>query len=167
MVFSLKDLYNDSKEEKSKISIEFPLSFVKYNEKMGGVDLHNQHCNNVIPCIRSKKWTWCFFVRIIQATIGNSSVLHNNINPENKKGTLNIAMEVVDYFLDQFTKTRKNPKRKNVDSEYENVEHKIIQGIKRTCMMRIDGAVCSKRTEKFCSLCQLSLCQDHISTHVS
>ncbi|OXU25748.1 hypothetical protein TSAR_016911, partial [Trichomalopsis sarcophagae] len=47
-----------SKEVKSKIDIPFPNAFHLYNRFMGGVDVHDGHCNDVMPCIRSKKWTW-------------------------------------------------------------------------------------------------------------
>ena len=41
--------------EKSIQQILFPQAFSKYNTYMGGVDLHDQHCNALMPTIRSKK----------------------------------------------------------------------------------------------------------------
>jgi len=40
-----------SSKAKSKIDIPFPQAFHLYNRYMGGVDLHDGHCNNVIPSI--------------------------------------------------------------------------------------------------------------------
>ena len=43
--------------EKSKQPILFLQAFSKYNTYMGEVDLHDQHCNALMPTICSKKWT--------------------------------------------------------------------------------------------------------------
>ena len=60
--------------EKSKRQIPFPQAFSKYNSYMGGVDFHDQHCNALMPTIRSKKWTWCLFLRLIQAALSNATI---------------------------------------------------------------------------------------------
>ena len=44
---------------------------------MEGVDLHDGHCNNVLPSIHSKKWTWVVFTGLIQAFIVNALVIYN------------------------------------------------------------------------------------------
>ena len=46
-----------SSQTRSKVEIPFPKAFHLFNKFMGGVDLHDGHCNNVLPSIRSKKWT--------------------------------------------------------------------------------------------------------------
>ncbi|OXU17127.1 hypothetical protein TSAR_009615 [Trichomalopsis sarcophagae] len=61
-------------QESSKKSILFPHCFSMYNQHMGGVDLHDQHCNALMPTIRSKKWTWCLVLRLIQASLANATV---------------------------------------------------------------------------------------------
>lgn len=60
--------------ESSKKSILFPQVFSMYNTNMGGVDLHNQHCNASMPSIRSKKWKWCLILRLMQASLANATV---------------------------------------------------------------------------------------------
>jgi len=40
---------------RSKTEISFPQIFHLYNKFMRDVDIHNGHCNNVLPIIRSKK----------------------------------------------------------------------------------------------------------------
>lgn len=47
---------------------------------MGGVDIHDQYCSRVLPILRSKKWTWDIFERIIQSTVTNAVVLYNTAN---------------------------------------------------------------------------------------
>ena len=57
-VTPLLPLKSYSSQARSKVEIPFPKAFHLYNKFMGGVDLHDGHCNNVLPSIRSKKWTW-------------------------------------------------------------------------------------------------------------
>lgn len=90
-----------SAKDHSKKSIPFPNAFHVYNRFMGGVDLHDSHCNNVHTFIRSKKWTHVVFIRLIQAAVTNALVIHNLSNDESEKiGTKEIAMSVARHYLD-------------------------------------------------------------------
>jgi len=51
---------------------------------MGGVDLHDSHCNYLLPSFRSKKWTWVIFERLIQSAVTNVNVLSNSVRDERK-----------------------------------------------------------------------------------
>lgn len=62
-----------SSKKKSKVDIAFPNAFKTCNKFMGGVDLHDAHCSNLMPCIRSKKWTWVILMRLVQASIADSN----------------------------------------------------------------------------------------------
>ena len=66
-----------SSRARSKVEIPFPKAFHLYNKFMGGNDLHDRHWNNVLPSIRSKKWTRVVFMRLIQASIVNVLVIYN------------------------------------------------------------------------------------------
>jgi len=68
-----------SSQERTKVEIPFLKAFHFYNKFMGGVDLHNGHCNNVLPNICSKKWTWIVFMdmRLVQASIVNALMISN------------------------------------------------------------------------------------------
>ena len=83
--------------EKAKVDLPFPNAFTLYNKYMGGVDLHDAHCSNSMPCIRSKKWTWVMFFRLIQASIANATVLRNLVHDEKKVGTKDIWMEIAEF----------------------------------------------------------------------
>jgi len=74
-----------SSEARSKTEVLFPQAFHLYNKFMGGVDVHDGHCNNVLPSIRSKKWTWIVFMRLIQASITNALIIFNAAHDGNKK----------------------------------------------------------------------------------
>lgn len=92
--------------DKSHQIIEYPNVFSYYNRKMGEVDLHDQHCNAVMPVIRGKKWTWCLFLRLIQASLTNATVLYNLAHPEDRKGTKDVVKEVCQYYLEDSVRKR-------------------------------------------------------------
>ena len=73
-----------SKEARTKNDIPFPRAFSQYNRYMGGVDLHDGHCSNLMPCIKAKRWTWSIFLRLIQSSMTNALVIHNMSNSEKK-----------------------------------------------------------------------------------
>ena len=69
-----------SKDKKEKVNINFPNAFQLYNKFMGGVDVHDGRCNYAMACIRSKKWTWIVFIRLIQSAIANAVVISNYVH---------------------------------------------------------------------------------------
>lgn len=129
-----------SSTEKSKIEIPVPQAFHLYNQYMGGVDVHDGHCNNLLPSIRSKKWTWVVFIRLIQAAITNSVVIFNAAgNNEKKVGTKEFAMSIAKSYI--------NVAQKNQE------KHTTIQRKKQKKCSN-----CPVRTYKFCESCNLFFC---------
>ena len=120
--------------EKSKQQILFPQAFSKYITYMGGVDLHDQHCNALMPTIHSKKWTWCLLLRLIQAAWSNATVIYNKLHPDERKGTKDIVEEVCEYNIEKFENADR-PKRKNRSASSAGVDdkHKIIIGKRHKC----------------------------------
>ncbi|XP_066597935.1 piggyBac transposable element-derived protein 3-like [Prorops nasuta] len=88
-----------SSKEHEKKEIQFLHAFHIYNKYMGGVDTHDAHCNNLLPSIRSKKWTWVVFTRLIQASITNSVVIYNTASTGNKKFTKEFALDIAKHYL--------------------------------------------------------------------
>lgn len=101
--------------DKKRSNLSFPNMFSKYNKNMGGVDLHDQHCNATYPSVRGKKWTWCLFLRIIQASIVNATVLHNYVSPDEKKGTKDIIEELAEYYLEPKERRLSSRKRSSIE----------------------------------------------------
>ncbi|XP_058799929.1 piggyBac transposable element-derived protein 3-like [Phymastichus coffea] len=90
-----------SAEKKARVDVHFPCAFHTYNKFMGGVDLHDNHCNNVLPIIRSKKWTWVVLIRLIQSAIVNALVLYNTCKSEDKKvGSKNFTLSIARQYLE-------------------------------------------------------------------
>lgn len=139
-----------SKEVRNKQDIPFPRAFKFYNQFMGGVDLHDGHCSNLMPPIRSKKWTWAILIRLIQSTITNATVLINSVSNSKKVGTKDVAMEICNHYLSRIKETNfKLHKTETVK-------------LRKNC---INFAKCSIRTQKRCIDCnayQCSLCFDKI-----
>jgi len=127
-----------SSEAQSKVDFSFLRAMHIYNKYMGGVDMHDMHCNNLLPCIRSKKWTWMIFIRLIQAVITNSVVLFNAANEsKNKQGTKDFALSISRHYLDKARMLR----GKLHKAERVNRQSKC--------------SICGIKTYKFCEDCAL------------
>jgi len=88
-----------TKDNKQKDAISFPNAFKVYNTFMGGVDLHDQHCNK-LSIIQSKKWTWIIFMKLVQASITNATVLYDSATENEKKlGTKDFALKISEQYL--------------------------------------------------------------------
>ena len=126
-----------SKEKKEKVNVNFPNAFQLYNKFMGGVDVHDGRCNYVAPCIRSKKWTWTVFIRLIQSAIANAIVISNYVHKDEQKSTaLHCIMAIAKHYLQQ----PESPQNKN---------HEVIRDKKmKNC------SFCSKRTYLLCTTCK-------------
>ena len=68
------------KDLKSRNQLNFPGAFKIYNQYMGGVDLHDQHCSDMKLQIGGKKWTWAVLCRIIQSALTNGLILYNMVH---------------------------------------------------------------------------------------
>lgn len=139
----LSDVQRRSKATKGKASMSFPNAFKVYNSYMGGVDLHDQHCNKLMPIVRSKKWTWVVFMRLLQASIANATVLYNIASDDRKKvGTKEFALEICEHYL-----------RTSEKKEYKNHTLETTK-LKRNC----SGGLCTVRTVKICKQCGAYFC---------
>lgn len=142
-VTPMYDASRRSKEHKEKVSIPFPNVFQVYNKYMGGVDVHDGRCNYASPCIRSKKWTWIVFMRLIQASIANAVVISNYVHEGKKKSSsLDFMLAISKDYLQQ----SKSP---------QNISHNVVKHEKmRTCVY------CTRRTYKHCETCSKHICSD-------
>jgi len=132
-----------SKELKSKVEIPFPNAFKIYNLFMGGVDIHDMYCNRLLPIIRSKKWTWIIFIRIIQSSITNATVLWNSASSKEQKRTVkDFALSIVKSYM-------------KCKSE-RAIKHKIVKStLYKYCK---NQKKCGKRTYSFCEDCESFFC---------
>ncbi|XP_066590837.1 piggyBac transposable element-derived protein 3-like [Prorops nasuta] len=118
-----------NKDNKSKVDIEFPYAFSAYNRFMGGVDVHDQHCCKLLPSLRSEKWTWVIFLRLIQAAITNVTVLYNICNESKMKvGTKDAAMSISRYYLDNFNSfsSKKRKQQRNMKKQLKRLQNSAV-----------------------------------------
>ncbi|XP_058799307.1 piggyBac transposable element-derived protein 3-like [Phymastichus coffea] len=110
------------KEQKQKSDISFPHAFSVYNKFMGGVDIHDQRCNKVVPIVRSKKWTWIILMRMIQSSITNSVVLRDLTDSEDKKhSTKSFALSLAKHYMAKKDfKGHKWVRSRDVPATYQN-----------------------------------------------
>ncbi|XP_066598905.1 piggyBac transposable element-derived protein 3-like [Prorops nasuta] len=130
-----------SKELKKKVEIKMPLAFTTYNKYMGGVDIHDQYCSKASPSMKSKKWTFSVFLRMIESSIANAIILSNAVRPEKtKKSTVkDFAIEITQNYLS-------NSKLKN-HNYYKTNKYK-------NCLYN-----CGKRSFFYCNECNQYICQ--------
>lgn len=129
-----------SSQQRKKVEILFPKAVRVYNNFMGGNDVHDGHCNNLLPSIRSKKWTWVVFIRLIQASIVNALVIFNAASVEEKKvGTKDFALSIAKSYIKQ--------------GQLKQEGHEMT---KQTQLKPCSN--CSVRTRIFCEKCALPFC---------
>ena len=133
-----------SSEARSKIDIPFPRAFHLYNKFMGGVDVHDGHCNNVLPSIRSKKWTWVVFIRFIKASITNAHVIFNATRDGKKKvGIKELTISIAKYYIQKGQTSKTFHTRCNKDK-----------------LKNCSNEKCPIRTRIYCEKCNLYVCNN-------
>lgn len=172
-------------KEKKRVDIYFPQGFKAYNKSMGGVDLHDQHCNDLRINVSSKKWTWAVFRRIIEASLSNAFVLWSLcVDDEIKKkdGVKEFSLEIADIYLARYTEEFKNHKflpshlRQICFECHERISkvciecsrhyctqcfsktHNVIVHEKNSSVKKGYCIHCAKRTPTFCENCDSHIC---------
>lgn len=132
-----------SKTDHERKEIGFPFAFSLYNKYMGGVDVHDFRSKKVSPSIRSKKWTYAIFVRIIQMSIANAVILKNlcKKDDEREMKTRQLCKEVSREYL---LKSRLGDLK----------SHRHESKMRRRC----NNQGCSQRTTRFCIDCKKYYC---------
>ena len=144
-VTPLFEVQRFSFDEMKKVNILFPRAFKLYNLFMGVIDLHDLHCSNLMSFIRAKKWTWPMFLRFIQSSMTNATVIHNLVH-EKKIGTKDMALELAKYYL----------ARKPTTKLHKSVSMKL----KKKCE---NFEKCATRTQKMCETCNVYSCSSCFS----
>jgi len=102
---------------------------------MGGVDLHDRHCNNVLSNIRSKKLTWIVFIRLVQASIVNALVIFNAAgDEENRVGAKDFVISIAKSYM------RRGQVKREIHKMTDQKQLKVCSN-------------CFVRTKIFCEKC--------------
>lgn len=113
---------------------------------MGGVDLQDYRCKKVRPSIHSKKWTWSVFIRLLQSSLTNATVLWNLCQKEGAKKmkTRDLCMKVTEKYLQN---------SKHCVITYD-ASHKYISKQRNKC----SAPKCNLRTTRYCLDCTKYYC---------
>ena len=178
--------YNEVYKKRTK-DTPYPQAFDIYNKCMFGVDLHDQHVSDGNMRNTRKKWTWAVFLRIIEASISNASILWNLCVPkENKKTVYDISKDISTFYLQIEAKKKfsshiimKTPVlrkccvckkrfytycfhcKKHYCSECFTIEHDISVHDSMQQIKKRDCSnfqICGTRTQKFCKVCNIYMC---------
>lgn len=129
-----------------QVEVKFPLAFSIYNKFMGGVDLHDFRCKKVAHCIKSKKWTWSVFTRLLQSSLVNATVLWNICQGKtrDKMTTRDLCIAVSKIYCE-------NSKSPDCPAQEP---HKSISKDRQAC----SAPKCSLRTTRYCVACTKYYC---------
>ena len=84
----LKTVKCYSKEKKAQSDISMAAEFFFYDKFMGGVDVHDQYRSEVLPSLRSKRWTWPVLIELIQSSVANTVIISNAVLTEGRKSSV-------------------------------------------------------------------------------
>lgn len=184
--------WNSTAKEKTDIS--FPFAFALYNKTMGGVDMHDRYCSDLSIQIRSRKWTWSLFCRIIEASISNAFILwkHCTTADDAKKvGVKDFVLAIAEDYLSRNSKkwqshnlccstvrrvcqecSQKVPTHcvecgKHFCVSCYNQTHRVVVHVSKRNERKKNccGISCNKRTSTFCPECNEHVCPQFPEYH--
>jgi len=157
-------------QNKLKTSVTQPKCIKDYVIGSRGVGLFDWYLNKHDIKIRSRKWHWCLFTKILDMIIVNAWILHKTVSPKNKETPiLEFRREIAEWYLrDAAVNHEKNsaPGKKKKSNEgaqvptslrYDGMYHYISKdgrGKRNRC--RVVG--CPKRPFTICTKCKVALC---------
>jgi len=114
----------------------------------------------LMPSIRNKKWTWCLFLRLIQASLANATMIYNKLHPDEKKSSKDIVQEMCEYYIEKFSDI--HTERRQKITVHSSEEHEMRIGIRRKCGI----LMYTVRTQKYCTKCKMNMCNTHKNDHL-
>lgn len=156
-----------SKVEKKNINILRPCVIGKYNSSMSGTDLMDENISRYRIGLRSKKWWWCLFTWLLDATLQNAWVLHKRAG--NKLTQLQFRREIVKAYLIKYRNPRKPGGRPSSsassrsfsrisdDIRFDNIGH-YLTSVPNNKKINCAGEQCKSIMRTMCIKCGVGLC---------
>ncbi|MCL4143795.1 UNVERIFIED_CONTAM: hypothetical protein GTU68_064841, partial [Idotea baltica] len=145
-----------SKKEKRIVEVDCPNVTKIYNTYMGYTDQFNKDNNRHRIGIRGKKWWWCLFTWLLDASVINAWKLSPNPNSQ-----LEFRRHIANSYLKQFGtapiaggRPSQTKKRRNEDIRTDQSNHFIVPSTRRRCA----GQFCKKHPASKCEKCDVGLC---------
>ena len=143
------------------MNILMPNAVYYFNSGMGSTDRMGENINSKRIAIRGKKWWWCIFTWLVDASMQNAWLLWRMRGDELSQKTL--KREITTTYLKSFQNQRKGPSRKPLNTLgadnplFDQRGHLVISvpGNKRR---RCIGKGCKSIMKTQCVKCDVSLC---------
>ena len=143
-----------------------------YSSFMGGVDKHEWWISKYSVSIRSKKWYWPLFTRLIDMSPVNAYIIYTMVQNGRSSLTcsdlLSFRRDICKFYL-RLGSIRLGPgkitfgsQRNPVDVRYLPHGHFIV---KRTDHRRCPAIDCSSRRGTYCSKCNITLCIGYLASY--
>ena len=159
-----------SQADKRVISVPRPNLIGQYNNYMGGTDLMDQNIGRYRISIRGKKWWWCIFTWLIDASINNAWILHRK-STSMQSDQLSFRRELAMTYLKSYgvlpqiggrPSTSKNSVSCNRVSDslrYNGLNH-LLTYTPNKKRRRCAGEGCSSIVRTMCMQCDVGMCID-------
>ena len=151
----------------SSCDVSCPEAVAFYNQKMGGVDKHDQRRRHCTISRKSQKWWPRLFYFCIDVALVNAHILET-LSPNHVKRTLKqFCMEIAMHYLTRYH-CRKRPGRpcRLSPSDLEHSYHwpSDRRDTRRRCANCAESGV-EKRTWYECTSCNVGLCPECFETY--
>ena len=156
-----------SQTQKTNIQIQRPYVIGKYNASMGGTDLMDENISRYRIGLRGKKWWWCLFTWLIDASIQNAWLLHKKAG--NKLTQLEFRREIVKSNLTKFrcpaksigrpskSSSSRSSCRVSDDIRFDQTNH-LLTSTTDNKKIRCAGENCKSIMRTMCQKCKVGLC---------
>jgi hypothetical protein len=170
-----------SKASQSRLTIKCPAAVITYNQKMGGVDMHDRMLSYYRSKTRTKKWTIRTILHFVDVAVVNSWIQYRKDrraladNAKDIKQLMDFKMDIADAWLS--TPPHKSDESESDDDNqpgpsakrmchpmpsehrrYSGTKHlpDMVEGLAFSNRCRREG--CSGRTTVRCDTCDVFLC---------
>lgn len=156
-----------SQKEKKILQVPRPHAVGKYNSAMGGTDLMDENISRYRIALRGKKWWWCIFTWMVDATIQNAWIVYKKAG--NQCTQLEFRRDIVETYLTKYKNppkatgrpssslSSKSSHRVGDNIRYDNVGHLLAPTTNKK-KIRCAGESCSSIMRTICTKCNIGLC---------
>ena len=165
------------KEKKARGFVPQPNLFKTYCSFMGGVDKHDWLISKYATAIRSKKWCWLLFTRILDMAVVNAFIIYKFVHADDKdnaacKDLLSFRRDICRFYL-RLASNRVPPGKKRScpgrpssnpsDVRFSFTGHIVMKRAEQRAELK--NKPCTARPRTYCSKCYVTLCVDCFSSY--
>ncbi|VEN58331.1 unnamed protein product [Callosobruchus maculatus] len=126
-----------NKSEKKYVQVPRPNLIGEYNRYMSGMDLMDENISTYRIGVRSKKWWWCIFTWLIDASINNARILWKRVQ-KNQISQLDFRRSIAQTYLKRYENVQRGGGRPSTskfslslnrisdDPRYDGLNHLLV-----------------------------------------